>query len=127
MKTKLATLFTVVAVVAILVWYGKQLHTTFETEKEQPKEGRLSPDSDDGEEELAQRRGGPIVPPVITTPAGSAAVEQHDQGTAAGATLVRAFDGLGLGFEGPQGSANFRNPSDNSLAVGPNNIFQIVN
>jgi hypothetical protein len=34
---------------------------------------------------------------------------------------------LGLGFEGPQGTAAFRNPSDNSLAVGPNHVFQIVN
>ncbi len=43
------------------------------------------------------------------------------------AALVTSFDGLGAGFEGPQGSASFRNPSDNSLAVGRNHIVQIVN
>jgi hypothetical protein len=41
--------------------------------------------------------------------------------------LLESFDGLGTGFEGPQGTTNFRNPSDNSLAVGPNHIVQIVN
>src|SRR5215469_10604461 len=61
-----------------------------------------------------------ITPPVITTPSGSKAVEQSSSGTRAAAALVTSFDGLGLGFEGPQGSATFRNPSDNSLAVGPN-------
>jgi hypothetical protein len=43
------------------------------------------------------------------------------------AALVESFDGLGIGFEGPQGTATLRNPSDNSLAVGPAHIFQIVN
>src|SRR6516165_1520830 len=57
----------------------------------------------------------------------TAAVEQTSQGTRAPAAIVTSFDGLGLGFEGPQGSAAFRNPSDNSLAVGPSHVFQIVN
>ena len=43
------------------------------------------------------------------------------------ASLVASFDGLGMGFEGPQGNATFRNPSDNSLAVGPDHIVQTVN
>ena len=47
------------------------------------------------------------------------AVEQRSQGT--------RFDGLGFGFEGPQGKANLRNPSDNTIAVGPDHIVQIVN
>ncbi len=64
---------------------------------------------------------------VAQNPPGAALVEQKAQGNQAGAALVASFDGLGDGFEGPQGAANFRNPSDNSLAVGPNNIFQIVN
>ena len=34
---------------------------------------------------------------------------------------------MGVGFAGPQGSATQRNPSDNSLAVGPDHIVQIVN
>jgi len=69
----------------------------------------------------------PIVPPVITSPPGAAAVEQRSQGTRPAAALVESFDGLGAGFEGPHGTATLRNPSDNSLAVGPNHIFQIVN
>jgi hypothetical protein len=54
-------------------------------------------------------------------------VEQRSQGARPAAALVESFDGLGVGFEGPQGSITARNPSDNSLAVGPNHIFQIVN
>jgi hypothetical protein len=38
-----------------------------------------------------------------------------------------SFDGLGAGFKGPQGTATLRNPSDNSLAVGPDHIVQTVN
>jgi hypothetical protein len=68
-----------------------------------------------------------IVAPAITTPAGSAAVEQTTPGTRAPAALVASFDGLGHGFTGPQGTATFRNPSDNSLAVGPNHVVQTVN
>ena len=63
-------------------------------------------------------------PPV--TPAG-AAIEQTTPGASPGAELVLSFDGLGLGFSGPQGVAQVRNPSDNSLAVGPDHIVQTVN
>lgn len=56
-----------------------------------------------------------------------AAVEQTSQGKRPPVPLLESFDGLGAGFEGPQGTAKFRNPSDNSLAVGPNHIVQIVN
>jgi hypothetical protein len=41
--------------------------------------------------------------------------------------MVTSFEGLGYRFEGPQGTANFRNPSDNSLAVGTDHIVQTVN
>lgn len=71
----------------------------------------------------------PIPPPVpapTLTPAG-VAVEQTSQGRRAAAPVLDSFDGLGAGFEGPQGKATFRNPSDNSLAVGPDHIVQIVN
>lgn len=54
-------------------------------------------------------------------------IEQTAQGTRAAATMVASFDGLGVGFVGPQGSATARNPSDNTLAVGPDHIVQIVN
>ena len=65
--------------------------------------------------------------PAITVPPGSADVEQTTFGARAPATLVASFDGLGVGFVGPQGTTNLRNPSDNTLAVGPNHIVQIVN
>lgn len=69
----------------------------------------------------------PPPPPVITVPAGAAAVEQTTQGTRPPAALVESFDGLGVGFAGPQGTANLRQPSDNTLAVGQDHIVQIVN
>ena len=70
----------------------------------------------------------PIAPPVIRTPPGSERVEQTTPGPRDPATLAASFDGLGEGFEGPQGSAEgLRNPSDNSLAVGPDHIMQTVN
>lgn len=68
-----------------------------------------------------------VSPPVMSTPPGSGAVEQTSQGNRPAAALVASFDGLGEGFVGPQGSARARNPSDNSLAVGPNHIVQTVN
>ena len=54
-------------------------------------------------------------------------VEQTSPGTKPGATLVESFDGLGVGFDGPHGKAEGRNPSDNSVAVGPDHIVQTVN
>jgi hypothetical protein len=74
-----------------------------------------------------QRGQQPIVPPVITVPAGSETVEQKSQGTKPAAVLVESFDGLGFGFTGPQGAGRGGNPSDNSLAVGPDHIVQTVN
>jgi hypothetical protein len=74
-----------------------------------------------------QRGQQPIVPPVITVPAGSETVEQKSPGTKPAAVLVESFDGLGFGFTGPQGTGRGGNPSDNSLAVGPDHIVQTVN
>lgn len=54
-------------------------------------------------------------------------IEQTSQGMRPPTGLVESFDGLGVGFEGPQGPATGRNPSDNSLAVGPGHIVQTVN
>jgi len=68
----------------------------------------------------------PPVPPPKLSPAGIA-VEQTSQGMRPEVPMLESFDGLGSGFVGPQATANFRNPSDNSLAVGPNHIIQIVN
>src|SRR5215470_12793490 len=74
-----------------------------------------------------QNPAAPITPPVMTSPPGAAAVEQRSQGALPGAELIASFDGLGVGFEGPHGAASLRNPSDNSLAVGPDHIMQTVN
>ena len=55
------------------------------------------------------------------------AAEPQAPATRPPATLVESFDGLGVGFTGPHGPSTGRNPSDNSLAVGPDHIVQIVN
>src|SRR5215471_4590773 len=68
----------------------------------------------------------PPVPPPTLSPEG-VAIEQTSQGTRPAAPVLESFDGLGAGFEGPQGTAKFRNPSDNSLAIGPDHIVQTVN
>jgi len=99
-----------------------------EVDMSPPLAQRVAPDSDEDEEKRDQQPPpAPIMPPVITVPHGSAAVEQTSQGTRPPAMLVERFDGLGVGFEGPQGTTTVRNPSDNTLAVGPNHIVQIVN
>ncbi len=54
-------------------------------------------------------------------------VEQTSPGRKPPARLAESFDGLGVGFEGPHGKSEGRNPSDNSLAVGPDAIVQTVN
>lgn len=60
-------------------------------------------------------------------PTSTTNIEQLKQGSRSPAELVASFDGLGYGFTGPQGEAQYRNPSDNSLAVGRDHIVQIVN
>src|SRR5579885_1112362 len=54
-------------------------------------------------------------------------VEQRTQGERPPVRIAANFDGLGVGFVGPQGTSTPRNPSDNSLAVGPEQLVQIVN
>ena len=89
----------------------------------------LAPEPNDGEEGEAheERDQASAGPPIMTVPSGSAEVEQTAFGTKPPARLVASFDGLGVGFVGPQGTATTRNPSDNTLAVGPDHIVQIVN
>jgi len=60
-------------------------------------------------------------------PSAGAAIEQTSHGTKPAPRLVESFEGLGFGFQGPQGVARVRNPSDNSLAVGPDHVVQVVN
>lgn len=79
---------------------------------------------------LAARRQPPPPPPPVMPPPvpdAAAAIEQTQQGSAPALALSASFDGLGDGFTGPQGTARFRNPSDNSLAVGPSEVIQTVN
>ena len=100
--------------------------------------GALDPARRSSRESSRARRGGrsgrlsgSLIGSLIGHRAASSArradVEQTDQGDRAPASLVASFDGLGAGFTGPQGTARLRNPSDNSLAVGPDHIVQIVN
>ena len=97
---------------------------------------RLSPDDDDEEAQTAERLDGFKVGRGVLgrwrfDTAGAmtkaAAVEQTWTGSRPAPALLASFDGLGEGFSGPQGTAFYRNPSDNALAVGPDHIFQIVN
>jgi hypothetical protein len=74
----------------------------------------------------ARRTPGSVALRPVASPAG-AAVEQTGAGKGPAPRLVERFDGLGFGFDGPQGASVVRNPSDNSLAVGPDHIVQIVN
>jgi hypothetical protein len=71
-----------------------------------------------------QGGGSPATPP---RNAAGAAIEQRTQGSRPALDLIASFDGLGVGFDGPQGPSNVRNPSDNSLAVGPDHIIVTVN
>jgi hypothetical protein len=84
--------------------------------------GALAPDPDDVVEQDT------VIPaPKIVVPRGGAKAEQQSMGRRPAPTIVANFVGLGADFVGPQGNTVLRNPSDNSLAVGPNHVFQIVN
>jgi len=74
-------------------------------------------------ERIGARSPGGIAPPPSL--ASSAAAEQTAPGLRPALPLIASFDGLGAGLFA--GANPPRNPSDNSLAVGPNHIFQIVN
>ncbi len=63
---------------------------------------------------------------VPTSIAPRTAIEQTAPGARPSAALLASFDGLGFGFTGPQGPATFRNPSDNSLAIGPAHIVELA-
>jgi hypothetical protein len=85
---------------------------------------RLSPER---MAEVIAQQNAPVVVPVLTAPAGSATVEQRAHGTKPPVEMLARFEGIGEGFSGPQGMATLRNPSDNTLAVGPNHVVQAVN
>ncbi len=105
-----------------------EVHQSVRTDVSQ----RLSLRRDANTETIQQNNQGESRDSALTrssrsVPAASAAIEQTVQGSRPSAMLLENFDGLGFGFEGPQGKANIRNPSDNTLAVGPDHIVQIVN
>ena len=83
------------------------------------------PDAAAPENETSEARSSAPIRTAVSQ--ASAAVEQLAPGTKPAAILASSFDGLGVGFEGPNGSGRGGNPSDNALAVGPNHIVQIVN
>jgi hypothetical protein len=57
----------------------------------------------------------------------STGIEQTSQGSRPPLVLLESFDGHGYGMVGPHGRGGGNNPSDNSLAVGPNHIMETVN
>ena len=65
----------------------------------------------------------------VRTPldARAVAVEQTTMGTRPPLVLLESFDGHGVGLVGPHGIGRGTNPSDNSLAIGPNHIYETVN
>jgi hypothetical protein len=66
----------------------------------------------------------------IVLRAGIGGVEQTAQGSRPALELLASFDGLGAGMASGPGTNNPpppKNPSDNTLAVGPDHIVQIVN
>ncbi len=87
--------------------------------------GALTDDPDAGQERPPEPIPAPVAPPTLS-PAGIA-IEQTSEGSRPAAPVLESFDGLGAGFAGPQGTTTFRNPSDSSLAVGPDHVVQIVN
>ena len=91
-----------------------------------PPEDRPFADEPDPDQDRAAEPI-PPPPPVPILPAAAVATEQTSPGQQPAVPTVESFDGLGAGFAGPNGTADFRNPSDNSLAVGPDHIVQIVN
>src|SRR3954469_18682306 len=75
----------------------------------------------------SERRASTTPLPTPRNPRLAPIAEQTTQGSRPALVAVASFDGLGVGFSGPQGSATLRNPSDNSLAVGRDHIVQVVN
>jgi hypothetical protein len=65
-------------------------------------------------------------PAALTSIVPRTTIEQTAPGARPSAALIASFDGLGFGFTGPQGPATSRNPSDNSLAAGPNHIVELA-
>lgn len=65
--------------------------------------------------------------PSVSSSGAATHTEQTWHGTGGQVTMITSFEGLGYGFEGTHGSVLNRNPSDNTLAVSHDYVFQIVN
>jgi len=65
-----------------------------------------------------------LVAPIVIGQTQSSGIEQTSPGTRPPAELVESFDGLGAALFA---ASPPRNPSDNSLAVGPDHMIQTVN
>jgi hypothetical protein len=85
----------------------------------------VPPDCDEGQA-CGDAPGEDKGDPGSATAAGGS-VEQTSPGPRPPAPLTASFDGLGFGFVGPQGTSPSGNPSDNSIAVGPDHIVERVN
>ncbi|MEP6731948.1 MAG: hypothetical protein ABJE10_14975 [bacterium] len=132
-RIALIVLAIVVAIATIVAMVGRRhhesnnasvRHSSMRDVSAPLRSTTLSSDADEAgeaesETDAPARRG--------ITPRGSAEIEQTTHGSRPPARLVASFDGLGIGFAGPQGTVNLRNPSDNTLAVGRDHIVQIVN
>lgn len=118
---------------------------SFETEQQQPLQQRRRVEVRDeendeegaeGEEEeempaFSVAQGNTRLQPdreaMMAVPDGSAAVEQTAMGAKDAPQIIASFDGLGVGFQGPHGFSRGGNPSDNSIAVGPDHVVVTVN
>ena len=123
MRKSLSPLVLVAAIMAVSLFSSAPPTTrvvTVQAAVNQDVSSRLAPADPERESQIT-------VVPISKVPPGSEAVEQKAPGTHPPAELVVSFDGLGAGFQGPQGTARLSNPSDNSIAVGPKHVFQIVN
>ncbi|MEO7962414.1 MAG: hypothetical protein ABIT38_00735 [Gemmatimonadaceae bacterium] len=86
------------------------------------------PDEVVGDADDSEREAGEVTHVLSrAVPPGAREIEQTTMGINDGLAIAASFDGIGVGFEGKNGETHLRNPSDNTLAVGPNHIVQIVN
>src|SRR5437867_1465968 len=104
-----AALSAVITVIGVYAWkLSMAPHSWFEEFVERHPQA-LSGGDEAGEEEEERERElqaqAPAAPPVLTVPSGAVAVEQRAGGRRPAAALMTAFDGLGVGFAGPHGTA----------------------
>ena len=132
MKRILGIGLSLALVVAGLVFFSHPVESAAHDDGARSAAQRVAPPEDDGRKKARRKRGSSQPRPRSSRPSSRRRPARRQSsrrlnGARPAAVLVESFDGLGVGFEGPQGTTNVRNPSDNTLAVGPNHIVQIVN